>query len=98
MFVKDSRGSGGNGGHLDSDEDPAVNERLQDVVGDITTSFSAARHNSESISPFYVTADACRNDSATFSASCISSDAKSGVLLWTLSRSIADRAVLISVS
>jgi len=37
VFIKDSRESN----NLDSDdEDTAANERLQDVVGDITTSFS----------------------------------------------------------
>jgi len=50
VFIKDSRESN----NLDSDdEDTAANERLQDVVGDITTSFCSARNNSQLIQIFY---------------------------------------------
>jgi len=45
VFIKDSRDSN----NLDSDEDTVANERLQGVVGDITTSFSSPRHNSQLI-------------------------------------------------
>ena len=45
VFIKDSRESA----NLDSDDDTAANERLQGVVGDITTSFSSVRHNSQLI-------------------------------------------------
>jgi len=42
VFIKDS---GRESTNLDSDDDTAANERLHGVVGDITSSFSSARHN-----------------------------------------------------
>jgi len=42
VFIKDSCARDSH--VLDSDEDAAVNERLHDVVGDITSSFSSTRH------------------------------------------------------
>jgi len=49
VFIKDSRESN----NADSDDDTTANERLQDVVGNITTSFSSARHNSQLIQLLY---------------------------------------------
>jgi len=50
VFIKDSRDSN----NLDSDEDAVANERLHEVVGDIASSFSSARHLSQLISLFPV--------------------------------------------
>jgi len=44
VFIKDSRESNA---AADSDDETAANARLQNVVGDITTSFNSARHHSQ---------------------------------------------------